>query len=68
VSFIPHGIGVAEGAMALVLTSLGVATQTALAVAVAFRGLNIWLPILIGLFFLRRVRALGGGEREERAA
>ncbi len=62
VTIIPHGIGVAEGAMALVLASLGVTTTSAVAITVAFRGLNVWLPLAIGFFFLRRVRSLGGGE------
>lgn len=58
-SFIPHGIGVADGAITLALTSLGVPAAKALVVALVARGLNIWLPFVPGLFFLRKVRSFG---------
>jgi len=61
INIIPHGLGVAEGVMALVLISLGVAATDAVTITIIFRGLNVWLPLLIGFFFLRRVRSLGGG-------
>lgn len=59
VSFIPHGIGVAEGVITLALTSLGVPAANALVVALVARGLNIWLPFIPGLLLLRRVRSFG---------
>ena len=60
ITIIPHGIGVAEGVMALVFISLGVATATSLVIAVAFRGLNLWIPLAIGFLLLYRVPAFGG--------
>ena len=60
VNVIPHGLGTAEAIMAVVLAALGVAAPVAAAIAVAFRGLNIWLPLAVGFFFLRRVRSFGG--------
>jgi phosphatidylglycerol lysyltransferase len=54
VSITPEGIGVVEGVMALVYTSLGVPADTATVVAVAFRGLTFWLPLAIGFLLLRR--------------
>lgn len=64
ITFIPHGIGISEGVMALVFISLAVPAVNALVITVAFRGLNVWLPIAAGFFFVHRVGAFGtGGER-----
>jgi uncharacterized membrane protein YbhN (UPF0104 family) len=65
ITFIPHGIGIAEGVMTLVLDSVGVPVGTALVITLVFRGLNVWLPLVLGFFFLQRVRALGGGPPPE---
>lgn len=59
VSLIPHGLGVAEGVITMAFVSLGVPAPTALVVALAFRGLNVWLPLAIGFFFLHQVRSFG---------
>ena len=56
----PLGIGVAEAAMALALASLGGGRDAALATTVAFRGLNVWLPLFIGFLLLQRVRVFSG--------
>ena len=56
VSITPQGIGVVEGAMALVFTSLGVSGERAAVIALSFRGVTFWLPLLVGFLFLRRVR------------
>lgn len=61
ITFIPHGIGIVEGVMALVFVSLQVPLDRAIVITLVFRGLNVWLPLLIGFFFLQRVRSLGGG-------
>jgi len=63
VTFIPHGLGVAEGAITMAFVSLGVPTTNALVVALAFRGLNVWLPLAIGFLFLHQVRSFGAGRR-----
>jgi len=63
VSPTPQGIGVVEGVMTLVFTSLGVPAATAAAVTLAFRGLTFWLPFLIGFVILRWVRTFGVEER-----
>jgi uncharacterized protein (TIRG00374 family) len=62
VSITPEGIGVVEGAMTLVYHSLGVPRHTAAAVALAFRGLTFYLPILLAVPFLPRVRLLRENE------
>lgn len=54
----PQGIGVVEGTMALTYISLGTPVAAAVAIGLLFRGLAFWLPLLIGLFYLPRVRSL----------
>jgi phosphatidylglycerol lysyltransferase len=62
VSPIPMGIGMVEGFMVLAYNSLGVPTETAAVVTLAFRGLSLWLPLFIGFFLLRRVKSFGAQE------
>ncbi len=56
ISPVPQGIGVVEGVMALVYTSLGVNGFAAVFIVMAFRALNFWLPMLMGFILLRRVK------------
>lgn len=56
VSITPQGIGVVEGEMALVYSSLGVPVAVATAVTLAFRGLTFWLPLAVGVSMLRRTK------------
>jgi phosphatidylglycerol lysyltransferase len=63
VSITPQGIGVVEGIMALVYTSLAVPAAKATVIALAFRGLTFWLPLVIGFFLLRRVKSFSSDER-----
>ncbi len=56
ISPVPQGIGLVEGVMALAYNSLGVNGMTAAAVVLAFRGLDFWLPMLVGFFLLRRAK------------
>ena len=55
VSPIPQGIGLVEGVMTLAFTSLGVAAEKALSVTLAYRGMTLWLPMIVGFFLLKRV-------------
>jgi uncharacterized protein (TIRG00374 family) len=57
VSITPQGIGTSEGAMSIVYSSLGVPATRATVVALAFRGLTLWLPLAIGFVLLRRLRS-----------
>jgi len=59
VSIAPQGIGVVEGMMTLVFTSLGVPIERATVISLAFRGLTFWLPLGIGFVVLRRLRSFG---------
>ena len=63
VSITPMGIGVVEGVMALTWVSLGIRADIATVVALAFRGLTFWLPLLIGFFLLQRLRSFRTTER-----
>lgn len=54
VGITPQGVGVVEGAMAGAFSALGMPLAPALAISLAFRGLTLYLPLLIGVFFARR--------------
>lgn len=56
----PQGAGPTEGVMALLFTNTGMASPTAVAVAITYRIFNIWLPILAGYLIARRMRIFGG--------
>ncbi|MGA9098363.1 MAG: lysylphosphatidylglycerol synthase transmembrane domain-containing protein [Methanotrichaceae archaeon] len=59
ISPVPQGIGLVEGVMAIAYNSLGVHGTTATVVVLAFRGLDFWLPMLLGFFLLRRAKIFG---------
>ncbi|HET6456800.1 MAG TPA: flippase-like domain-containing protein [Armatimonadota bacterium] len=67
VSITPQGIGVVEGVMALVYTSLGIPSARATIIALAFRGLAFWLPLLIGFIVIRRTKSFRLEERSRMA-
>lgn len=56
VSPVPQGIGIVETIMVLVFTSLGVSGNVSAVVAVSYRGLTFWIPLLIGfaLFYTNK--------------
>ncbi len=58
VSITPQGIGVVEGMMALAFTSLGIPGAVATIVALTFRGLTFWLPMLLGFFAIQRMHTV----------
>lgn len=53
---VPQGTGLIEGAMALTFVTLGVPWDVAITVTLAYRGLTFWLPLLLGLVLLRKVK------------
>lgn len=65
VSPTPQGIGIVEGMMALVFTSLHIRGEIAATVVLAFRGLAFWLPLGVGFFMLHRIQAFKPGEKLE---
>lgn len=56
ISITPQGIGVVEGMMTLVFTSLGVSPEKSAIISLAFRGLTFWIPFFTGFVLLRRLR------------
>jgi len=63
VSITPQGIGVVEGVMALVFTSLGISGAVATTVVLTFRGLTFWLPMILGFFAVQRLQTIGANQR-----
>ncbi|MEJ2359334.1 MAG: lysylphosphatidylglycerol synthase transmembrane domain-containing protein [Deinococcales bacterium] len=61
IAIIPQGLAAVEGIMGLVFTSLAMPAAPALGIILAFRGMNFWLPLVLGLFFVRRLPDLGSG-------
>ncbi|MBC8134717.1 MAG: flippase-like domain-containing protein [Fibrella sp.] len=58
VSPTPDGVGFVEAAVALSLVTIGVARQhEAIAAAIAFRGITLYLPVLLGGICLPRLAA-----------
>ena len=47
-SFIPAGIGIVEGAIAVALISTGTSGGVAIPAAVTYRAISCWLPIAAG--------------------
>ncbi len=60
VSVVPDGIGAVEGAMTLVFVSLGIDPATAILVTLAYRILNVWIPVALGFVVARQLRLFGG--------
>jgi glycosyltransferase 2 family protein len=54
VSPTPQGVGVVETITPAIFASMGVNIETATLSTLAFRGLNLWLPVLVGFAFLHR--------------
>ena len=54
ISFLPGGIGGFEAGCVLTLHLLGVPVEDALTGTLLLRGLSLWLPLVPGLFLVRR--------------
>ena len=63
IAIVPDGVGAVEGAMALVFVQLGMPATAAILVTLAYRVLNVWLPVAIGFWCARRLRLFGATER-----
>jgi len=57
VSPTPQGVGVVEAVIAMVYTSLGVPPDKAIVIALAYRGVTFWLPMIVGVVVLQRARS-----------
>ena len=56
ITITPQGAGAVEGVMSLLFTSMGIASETAIVVAINYRVLNIWFPLALGYFCVRRMK------------
>lgn len=54
IGLVPLGLGTFEATCVGLLSSLGVAVEAALAGTLLLRGFTLWLPMLPGLWFMRR--------------
>jgi uncharacterized protein (TIRG00374 family) len=59
ISMVPDGIGAVEGSMVLVFVQLGMTPSAALLVTLAYRVLTVWLPVVAGFWFARKLRLFG---------
>ena len=66
VIIVPYEIGVVIVIMTVVFTSLGVPAAASLVIVLAYRGINAWLPVVVGLVYLRRLGIFGGRSRPPR--
>ena len=58
VSFLPGGVGIVEGTMAVLYDGLGVPNAVTVVVILAYRLISFWLPTLLGfpmVAYLQRV-------------
>ena len=51
----PGGLGFVEGILILVMSSLGIANESAATITLAYRGFTFWLPFILGFIALRRL-------------
>lgn len=56
VSPTPSGVGLVEGALTVVLSSLYIPLSAAAVIALAFRGITFWIPLAFGGFALRMLQ------------
>jgi uncharacterized protein (TIRG00374 family) len=67
ISIIPQAIGAVEGIMGLIFTSAGISGPEAAAVIVTFRGMNYWIPLIIGFLASQRTPAFTHQSEKEAA-
>jgi glycosyltransferase 2 family protein len=48
ITIIPQGVGAVEGIMGLVMVDMGVSRSGAAVITLAFRGVDFWLPVILG--------------------
>jgi ceramide glucosyltransferase len=55
VTVIPQGVGAVEGIMTLIFISMGIPKTNAATITLVFRGVNFWMPVVLGLFTMNWV-------------
>ncbi len=64
-SLIPLGLGTFEGVCVAMLHVMGAGLEASLAATLMLRGLTLWLPMLPGLWLIRRETAMAARSRHE---
>ena len=52
----PQGVGLVEAGLTIILTHYGIPAGPAALIAITFRGLNFWLPLVVGFISFRKLR------------
>jgi uncharacterized protein (TIRG00374 family) len=60
--FIPGGVGVIEGSMTALFSSLGVSTSVTVVVVLAYPMISFWLPTLLGFPISFMIQRLPGAD------
>ncbi len=63
VSPTPNGVGVVEGLLPVIYTSMGLSLASATVISLTYRALTFWVPMLAGFFMLRRLSLFSAPER-----
>jgi phosphatidylglycerol lysyltransferase len=63
VSPTPNGVGIVEGLVPVIYTSIGLPLATATVISLTYRALTFWVPMLGGFFLLRRLSLFAPPER-----
>ena len=64
IAIVPEGVGAVEGIMSLVFISMGIPRTNAAVISLAFRGVNFWLPIIVGFFSFHAIGLWSGKKKE----
>ncbi len=64
----PHGIGVVEFGLTLVLSHYGIDRGAATLIAIVYRGLTFWMPFFVGFVAFRSLSLFNNVERVEQTA
>jgi uncharacterized protein (TIRG00374 family) len=64
----PHGVGVVEFGLTLILSHYGVDRGSAMLIAVAYRGLTFWIPFFVGFFAFRGLKMFEEKDEEKSKA
>jgi uncharacterized protein (TIRG00374 family) len=66
INVLPQGVAATEGIMALIFTEQGIPSETSVAVVLAFRAVNFYLPIVFGFFLVQYLIRLEKSRAESR--
>jgi uncharacterized protein (TIRG00374 family) len=51
ITFVPGGIGIVEGGMAVLFETLGVPSEVSVVVILLYRAMSFWIPTFVGVPF-----------------